>query len=394
MTDLSLNLDVVSDIGALDAMAADWDACLEEHGGDIYHSTAWLSVWWAHFGKRSQPALFCLRVSGRLVGVLPFAIERLGPVRLARLAGADPNYPFLGFGIAPDHASAGWAAVLQHLTGALACDLVSLAPISGLAAPHEAVAGACASSGLALLRDDASREHSIMRLPEDFDAYMAVLSKSRRREYRRDLKKMVEAFQLEQTVSHTAEALDRFIADHNAQWQATGRQGNFDDWPGSRAFYHDVMAALEPTGRAMIVAHLGDGRHLSSQFAFRFGDRAYWRLIARSLDEDLASFGLGRVGLVERVRLLIEAKVRLVEAGAGEYEYKTSYGGEQQALHRILVVRDAAFARLRARLLLNWADFLDLIYYRGWFLKLAPRARARLKLKHRPLWSGWIRTRI
>ncbi len=397
MTDLPLDLDIITDIDALAPIASDWDACLEDHGGDIYHSAAWLRVWWAHFGKRSQPALFCLRVSGRLVGVLPFAIERLGPARLARLAGADPNYPFLGFGIDPDHAAAGWTAVLDHLTRAQGCDLVSLAPVSGLAAPHEAVKSACAGGGLALLRDDATREHSLMRLPEDFDAYMASLSKSRRREYRRDLKKMEEALQLEQTVSdgtNAVEALDQFILYHNTQWQAAGRQGNFDDWPGSRAFYHDVMAALAPAGQAMIVAHLGDSRHLSSQFAFRFGARAYWRLIARSLDEDLTSFGLGRVGLVERVRLLIEAQVRLVEAGAGEYEYKSSYGGEQQALHRLLVVRNTGAAWTKARLLLIWADLLDLVYYRGWFLKLAPRLRARLKLKHRPLWSGWIRTRV
>lgn len=396
MTMSSVELDVLTDIDALAPLAADWDACLEDHGGDIYHSAAWLRVWWAHFGKRRKLALFCLRASGRLVGVIPFVIERLGPARLARLAGADPNYPFLGFGIDPDHEEAVWSAALDHLARARGCDLVSLAHLSDQAAPQAAMKAAPAS-GLTLLRDDGAREHTLMRPPGAFDAYMAGLSKTRRWEYRRDLKKMAERFEVERTVSDPAvatEALDRFIDLHQAQWRAADRQGHFDDWPGSRAFYHEATAALAPAGQALVLDHLGEGQPLSSQFILLFGDRAYWRLSARSLDPDFAEFGLGRFSLVELTRFLIERGVRQIEGGAGKYEYKTKFGFEEQPLRRLLLVRDTGPARAKARLLLAWADLLDLAYYRIWFLKLAPRLRARLKLKHRPLWSSWIRTRI
>jgi len=59
-------------------------------------------------------------------------------------------------------------------------------------------------------------------------------------------------------------------------------------------------------------------------------------------------------------------------------------------LRRVVVSRDSASARWKAALLLRWADFLHLAYYRAWFLKVARR----LGLGGRPLWGPWIRTRL
>ena len=44
------------------------------------------------------------------------------------------------------------------------------------------------------------------------------------------------------------------------------------------------------------------------------------------------------------------------------------------------------------RLLLWWSDQLHLLYYRIWFLKLAPRV-ARFR-GPRPLWRSWIRSQV
>ena len=82
--------------------------------------------------------------------------------------------------------------------------------------------------------------------------------------------------------------------------------------------------------------------------------------------------------------------MRLVEAGAGEYEYKLSYGGELVPLHSIVLAADRPGARFGMRALLLWADALHLGYYRVWFLKLRPR----LGLRPRPLWTRWIRSRL
>jgi hypothetical protein len=90
------------------------------------------------------------------------------------------------------------------------------------------------------------------------------------------------------------------------------------------------------------------------------------------------------------LRGLGEDGLRDVEAGPGHYEYKMRLGAEEHPLRRVVLAAPTAAARARTALLLRWADLLHLVYYRGWFLKLAPR----LGRSGRPLWGPWIRTRV
>jgi hypothetical protein len=80
----------------------------------------------------------------------------------------------------------------------------------------------------------------------------------------------------------------------------------------------------------------------------------------------------------------------MVEGGPGHYEYKLRLGAEEHPLRRVVISRRSALSRWRSALLLRWADLLHLLYYRGWFLKLAPR----LGRSGRPLWGWWIRSRV
>jgi hypothetical protein len=89
-------------------------------------------------------------------------------------------------------------------------------------------------------------------------------------------------------------------------------------------------------------------------------------------------------------RALIEDGRTNVEAGPGHYDYKVRLNGEELALRRVVLTHSSASARARSALLLRWADLLHLVYYRGWFLKVAPR----LGRFRRPLVRAWIRSRI
>ena len=64
-----------------------------------------------------------------------------------------------------------------------------------------------------------------------------------------------------------------------------------------------------------------------------------------------------------------------------------------QIPHTLPVTADQSRAA-RFQLGLTQADLIHLLYYRVWFLKLAPRLRQKLGLKPRPLWRLWIRSRF
>ncbi|MGJ5620531.1 GNAT family N-acetyltransferase [Sulfitobacter sp. MF3-043] len=371
----------------------DWDAHITGTGAEIYFLIGWQEAWWAHYGQSfaasRRPISFILRDGAQIVATLPICIETIwagpAPIKTARLAGIDPNFAIITLPIAPGYEAAVLQRVFDHLTHDMRCAVFSLSPVSDRSPQLDAI------RSMAPLRDRNDRGHTLMALPDSPDGFMAALSKSRRREVRRDIKRLTEDEPLRNISSDANtldEMMDRFIDLHTKQWQAAGKGGHFSDWRVASAFYRVLLHRLAPDGHAAIDEQwLGD-TILSSQLRYTLGDKAYWWLNARSIDPKFEKIGLGRVGLVERVSALITAGTQLVEAGAGEYEYKLSYGGELVPVHTIVFANPAK--RLRAQMLLLWADAVHLLYYRIWFLKLRPR----LGTRPRALWTRWIRTRL
>ncbi|NOC47443.1 GNAT family N-acetyltransferase [Ruegeria sp. HKCCD7559] len=383
------------------SIQASWDSFVSALGAEIYFLSDWQSAWWDHYGKTfaasRHPVSYILRNGSEIVGVLPFCVETLWagpiPVRVARLAGVDPNFAVMELPIAAGYENTVLGAVIEHLTDHLKCSVVSLSPLSERAGQLENLR-ALNGRGLSVLRDISTRGHTLMTLPDTFDAFMASLSKSRRREVRRDIKRLTPAGEVLRTVSSTPETvdamMDRFIALHTRQWEAAGKGGHFSDWPVAAAFYRSLMQGLSPKGHAAIDEQWRDETLLSSQLRYTLNGKVLWWLNAREVDAEFAKAGLGRVGLVTRVEELIDQDAHLIEAGAGEYEYKLSYGGDLVPLYNIVLAPDRASARLRARLLLLWADALHFFYYRVWFLKVRPR----LGIRPNSLWSSWIRMQL
>lgn len=377
-------------------------ALIAQTGAEIYFTEAWRAAWWAHYGTSfapsRRPATLVVRDGADIVAVLPFCIERFWvgpvPVRLARLAGVDPNFALLTFPVVEGYASVVFAAAITHLTNNLDCDAISFSPISERSTVLPAVRAAITtSSEVVLCRDRAQRHHTLMDLPETAEEFLAGLSKSRRREHRRDVKRLNEMDSLKRCSStpETAQvAMDRFVAQHTAQWEKQGKGGHFSDWPAAEPFYRELLERLSSSGQAGLDELWLGQTLLSSQLRYSKGSKAYWWLNARSTAPEFAKLGLGRVGLVERIGDLLRAGIRTVDAGAGEYEYKLAYGGELVPIHDLLISKRGFFSQSKVKILMLWADVLHLLYYRLWFLKIIPR----FGLSSRPLWRMWIRSRF
>jgi len=381
---------------------AECAALIAQTGADIYFTDTWRAAWWSHYGqswsRSRRPATLVVRDGTKVVAVLPFCIERfwlgLVPVHLARLAGVDPNFAVMTLPVTEGYARIVFEAAFTHLICALKCDAISFSPISERSTQLSALRDATATNkNVVLCRDRSLRHHTLMELPETPEEFFADLSKSRRREHRRDIKRLTETAGLEtgRSTPETVEAaVNRFVAQHSEQWAKKGRGGHFSDWPMAKPFYRALLERFALLGQAGLdELWLGDVL-LSSQLRYSQGSKAYWWLNSRSTAPEFAKIGLGRVGLVERVGDLIRAGIRTIDAGAGEYEYKLAYGGELVAIHDLLISRGKFCARMRVKALIVWADVLHLLYYRLWFLKVAPR----LRLSSQPLWRSWIRSRF
>jgi CelD/BcsL family acetyltransferase involved in cellulose biosynthesis len=392
----SLGVEHLCSIDALDRIRGEWDEFVERSGSDIYFTVDWLQTWWEHYGRGRTFAGLVVRAGDRLVGALPFCVQRAWagpvPVRLARFVGGDSTIAVLTPPVAAGYEEPVLRAALERLLDGAGCDAVSLSPLSGVS-PLAEVAGRVAGERFAMTRSDSTGPHMMFALPDSFDAYLAGINRYSRRDHRRSMRHLHEAYEISYRVVSGDEAvayLDRFAAMHTAHWRTEGKLGHFGDWPRSTEFTRDLIARMASTGRARFFEISGDGRPLAIEQCFVFGDRCHWRLAARDSDPALDRFGLGRVGAVELFRTSIDGGQTLIEAGPGHYEYKARLGAQEHPVRRVVISRRSPSSRWRTAVLLRWGDLLHLVYYRGWFLKLAPR----LPRARRPLWRPWIRSRV
>jgi CelD/BcsL family acetyltransferase involved in cellulose biosynthesis len=385
----------------INALRPEWDSLAARTGADVYLRPLWQSVWWENFGaacaRREPRHVLTVRQNGRLVAVLPFILRRfVMPVSLdvACIAGTDPHTVVLRLPIEEEMLAPVLAQALDDLTGRFGCAAVSFTPLSALAVHGPALRKLMGdpSTGFVML-ERPEGTHVMFDLPDRFTDWLAALPKKRRAQYRRDRMHLEQTFGITRDHSRPDKAQFRdFVDFHNRQWQSAGKGGHFEDWANSAGFYQDLAERQTADGPIHLFHVCGQDGMLASQFSLVEGDTAHWRLPARTLDPQLEKYSIGKIGLIDMIECMIGLGVRRIEAGRGDYGYKLLHGGTSVGVSRFLAVSEPK--RHCVALLLIWADVLNFVYYRVWFLRLAPQLRARLGLRHRPLLKIWQRTRL
>lgn len=386
---------------AASTLIPDWKVLLEESGADVQFSPDWLAAWWRQFGTKQRLSLISVHDGDRLVALLPFVTARvrvgLRSLHVARLAGLLPYFAVLQFTVVPDRAEAVWRFLLAEgmdLLGPalLGADVLCLSQLShsGEALGPLQAALRDVSPEMAQQSDETPR-HALISLANSFDAYMAAMP-GRRRSKQRKAKEGLEAKGITMhclTGTDAREFLPEFIAHHNTQWHTIGRLGHFGDWPQNASFLADVLTVTN-AGR-FYVQRDGKGRFLAAQLRFQQGPTCLAMLTARDTSAEVAQMGIGSYAHFEMVARIIPEGVRRIDSGVGEYDHKISLGADMVPLSRIFLFR--AETKKQVVALRRWSELVHLLYYRIWFLKLAPQLR-RIGLARAPLWRYWRETRL
>jgi CelD/BcsL family acetyltransferase involved in cellulose biosynthesis len=381
------------------AIGAEWDALASALNGSLYMTFAWCEVWWRHYGAGRELRVVSVRSGGELVAVLPLFIDKLatplGRARVAKLVGSDSTLAVMEPLARPGLAPQAFAVALKQLFEDDHLDMAHVGPCSGTTGHVEAVRAAASKlDDGQIVRDRQVGTHTVFEMPDGFDGYLKSLSSHQRSNYRRKLKKLNNSFTVDLDVVRDGPALERefeaFMEMHQAQWKAVNKLGHFDDWPGSREYSWDLVRSLAASERVRLVRLLADDRVVAYYWCFALGGTYYWRLSARLFGQEWDQFALGRVGVVKMMELANSDGATAIEAGIGSYGYKENLNATTYPLHSIALRRNGVLPRMRARFTLAYGDFLDLAYYRLWYLRVAPR----VKLPRRPLWRSWSRRRF
>lgn len=393
-----LTHEIFRDFDQLSEMSSEWDA-FAEGCGDLYSSFDWCRIWWKHYGDGRKLEVHIVRADGKIVGLIPSFHEslRIGPVPigLVRLVGCDHSTTTCGVVIDAEYIDSVIALYSKWLAADPGWDMVQWSPLAGYFSLREqavAAFGRNAESWRVESESDGG-PHIVWELPSTFEQFLGGLSKKERSNIKIARKKLTEEASINEAAK-TAEGLGRwfpfFIDQHQKQWEAEGKLGHFADWPGAAAFHRELAETMVERHRLWLL-RLDAGNHpIGFQYNYRFGRRVHWLLGSRDIDPKWDTFSSGRTLHAETIERAIAEGFTEIDGLRGMYEYKLRLGGKVTALQSITLFRRNKRSQMKVGLARVFARWLDLLYYRIWFSRIAPK----LPLPRRGLWRLWIRSRI
>jgi CelD/BcsL family acetyltransferase involved in cellulose biosynthesis len=295
----------------------------------IFNHPAWVALWSRHFGLDTSPVYLSVRHDDELVGVVPLDMAPEG----ARLLG-DHNLSDYGPVLAAPGAE---AVVARGLIEWLVEDMSGAATLWGfdesspLVAAFESVAGGFGWT--CSIEDEAIAP--ACDLPEDFDAYLAELSKKDRHELRRKVRNAaaVGKLGLEEVAApeEIVVRFDRFLA---MMRDSRPDKAEFLNGP-TEAFFRDAVTTTAELGFSRLATLTIDETPVAMTWSFETGDETF--LYNSGYDPARTDVSPGIVSKAMVLQSAIERGKRRFNFLRGDEDYKRRMGGQPRRVLRVLL---------------------------------------------------------
>jgi CelD/BcsL family acetyltransferase involved in cellulose biosynthesis len=323
-----LTTTVISDAASFQAMQPEWDALvLASPRPTPFLLHGWLAAWWTVYRPNLPMRCLTVRDDGRLVGALPLAVTRRGPVRVAVIAGARAlGGDAIVAGADPHAVGAALTAVLQD-------EPLDVLDFDGVA--RDAVVTTCLSGPRRLIEVMAA---PTMEMPDGWEpAYERTAGSSTRRTNRRRLKQLQEqgavAFVQHATAEEVAGALEDAFRLHAIRWEGRGDTSEFGTTAG-QTFHRAALAALAPGGYVRLLELRLDDTPIAFQLYFVVGGTVFTYRVA--FDPAYARFSPGALTVVEALRQGGAEGATRVEFLRGDEPYKLGLADRADILLRLV----------------------------------------------------------
>jgi CelD/BcsL family acetyltransferase involved in cellulose biosynthesis len=324
-----------------EGFVSEWSALLEESGEPrVFLSPEWILAWWRAYGQALEPRMLVARdEAGRLTALAPMYVRppRLGAFKVLRfMSDEGPGSEYLGVlcrkGLE--------ASFLESLVfeGARDCALIDLQGLreDGLQAR---LAAEVLSRGSKVLVHRERHACYCVRLPSDYEAYLASLKPKFRSTIRHRTNKLLKNTATKLVRTTSADDLERHLAClfdlHQRRWRHGGLPGVFGD-KAKRAFYRDFAPAFQRRGWLRFYHLEVDGTIRASQIGFAFG--GVFHSLQEAFDPSYRPPGISGLGVVLRgmaIRECIAEGLSGYDFLGWEGEIKERWGTEMLFVQRL-----------------------------------------------------------
>ena len=301
---------VITSADAFAGLGAAWDAAvLAGPNPTPFVLHGWLTARMHALAPGTRLAILTAGAEAAIEAGLALAIERRGPLRVARLLSGD--HVSHADAIGPDGAAV--EAVVHALAG-LDCDVIVL---TGLLASSRLVR----HGHLHLARRVTS---PLLRLDGGFAAVVAQrLTKHDRHDIRRRRRRLAElgevSLERAATPAEVAAALPDVFRLHELRWAGASDRSDLRT-PADRTFQAEMGAALAADGHLLVHRLCLDGAAIAFRSTLIVGDRAFAYRMA--FDPAYAYYAPGRLLTHDVFTELSDAGIREIEMMGGDFEHK------------------------------------------------------------------------
>jgi CelD/BcsL family acetyltransferase involved in cellulose biosynthesis len=331
----ALEVTLISDLGALDALKDAWNALLAaqlDTESLLFQSFSWCrhvaTVRLANLPAGSWIlAVATVRSKGELMAVWPLCIQRQAGIRQARSLD-DPFGQFAGLVCASDHVAACVAAVLGKLKRDELCDVIAIEKVvdgSNLAAALAAGGAVAALSGHSVVLD--TTRHV------DYVTYEKSLNRKTAKNLRNALNRLHRLGPVQHDVvtdpSEVADLIHHSFEGRLAWMQVNGKTAPAFREPDYRILVESLGSAAEPVGLIGFILKSA-GRTIAEQWGFVHRDVYYAYISSRDLT--LPEFSGGRVHLGLVIEACFARSIKRLELMSPASDYKLSWSSDTKRI--------------------------------------------------------------
>lgn len=357
--DDSIRVRVVAGAADFDALESRWAHLHEQCPASAFQSFEWQRAWWRHFGEHNRRLtlhILVLEQGERLIAIAPFTLEKtrpfgIMPIRRLGLIGRGES-DYLNLLILPGCEAQVCRVIADHIQKRVTCDVVSFVDVpddSPILTQLMKNLAATGWQGEQTVREQCPRTQLLGTWPETLASFedshrkrVAYLDRKLRRNFK------VEVRRIEQGMD-PAPALAEFITMHRRRWARVGDSGAFPD-RRAEAFHEEIARKFQQRGWLVLMFLMLNDKAAAVNYAFKTNGRLQFYLSGTGDYDEARKFAPGILLHAYCMAAMIEEGVPVYDFLRGTERYKYELGAKNVPNWSVLMLRPAAFVRMKQSL--------------------------------------------
>jgi CelD/BcsL family acetyltransferase involved in cellulose biosynthesis len=314
-----------------------WNEVLHSSDRDCPFLThEWISSWWECFSEdNSLEILLFNDESENPVGVAPLMIQD----NILRFIASEEVSDYCDFVFMKGHKEEFYESLFGYFkTIPTNIEKIELMNVQFSSSTLDYLPRLASTHGFSCSKEEVEVA-PVLELPSSYEDYMGNLSKKKRHELRRKLKRMesLEGIRVEKiTDSQSIRThLDRFIALHK---QGSSSKAKFWEKPKMTAFFHEMTYRFSLREWIELYVLFCEDRILAALLNFSYSDRIYFYNVA--FDRDFAWYSPGIFLFDHCIQEAISTGKKSADFLRGREEYKYYFGARDSKIFRLILMPD------------------------------------------------------